>query len=239
MTAPSAGVLAFNDVVAFRGERRILDGISFEVPEHRVTVVAGPSGAGKTTLLRLCNRLDVPKGGHIFYRGIDIATVDPMNLRRRVGIVFQRPVIFPGTVQDNLTVAAPQATRERCRSILEQVSLSLDLLGRQAGTLSGGEAQRLCLARTLLAEPDVLLADEPTSALDPGARLDFESLTRKLLGEGLTVLWVTHDLDQLRRLADRVLFLLDGRIRFEGSPENFGHSPELQGYLSGKTDGTD
>lgn len=193
------------------GAQEILKCVSLDVPEGRVTVLTGPSGSGKTTLLRLCNRLEVPTTGRLLFRGVDIATVDPLVLRRQVGMVFQRPTLFAGTVRDNLRVARPD-TDARYGQALERVGLRPDVLDQQGETLSGGEAQRACLARTLLTDPEVLLMDEPTSSLDAAATRVLEQLTRALVQDGLTVLWVSHDLDQVRRIADQAVVLVDGRI---------------------------
>ncbi len=232
----SDAVLRFEDVVVRRGGMLVLDGVDGAVPEGQVTVVAGPSGAGKTSLLRLCNRLDVPDGGRVDYRGRDVADLDPLRLRRRVGMVFQRARLLPGTVADNLQVAAPDADRDRMGAALERVSLAAAMLDRSGDRLSGGEAQRVCLARTLITDPDVLLADEPTSALDATPKLAFERVTRRLTGDGLTVLWVTHDLDQLRRLADHVLVLIGGQVRYQGDPDGLDHRGELSAFLEGDMD---
>ncbi len=232
----SVAALRFEDVVVRRGDATILAGVDGTVPERQVTVVAGPSGAGKTSLLRLCNRLDVPDRGRVAYRGQDVTELDPLSLRRRVGMVFQTARLLPGTVADNLQVAAPDADRDEMAAALERVSLPAAMLDRPGDGLSGGEAQRVCLARTLITGPDVLLADEPTSALDATPKLAFERLTRQLTADGLTVLWVTHDLAQLRRLADHVLVLLDGRVRYEGGPEGLDHRADLAAFLQGEPD---
>ena len=175
-------------------------------------MVAGASGAGKSTLLRLCNRLEVPTSGTVSYRGHDLQDVDPLDLRRRVGMVFQRAVLFAGTVRDNLEVATPGLDEAGYAEALERVSLDGSFLERQAATLSGGEAQRMCLARTLLTGPETLLLDEPTSALNAEPKLAFERLTQELAEQGVTVLWVTHDLEQLRRLGGRAIYLEGGRV---------------------------
>lgn len=229
-------MLRFEDVVVRRGGMGVLDGVDGSVPEREVTVVAGPSAAGKTSLLRLCNRLDVPDGGRIVYRGHDVVDLDPLRLRRRVGMVFQTARLLPGTVADNLRVAAPDADRDRMAATLERVSLPAAMLNRSGDRLSGGEAQRVCLARTLITDPDVLLADEPTSALDPSPKLAFERLARRLTDDGLTVLWVTHDLAQLRRLANHVLVLIDGQVRYEGVPDRLDRRADLSAFLEGDLD---
>ncbi len=197
-----------------------------------MTVVAGPSGAGKSTLLRLCNRLEVPTSGRICFRGDDVAGLDPRHLRRRVGMVFQRPTPFAGTVRDNLHVAEPELTDAAAADALERAELERSFLDRPAHELSGGEAQRLCLARTLVTRPEVLLMDEPTSALDPQATGALERLGRRFADTGVPVLWVTHDLAQMRRLADRVLVLVDGRIAHDGALATLDDaSPAVRSFL--------
>jgi putative ABC transport system ATP-binding protein len=137
--------------------------------------------------------------------------------------VFQRAPLFPGTVLDNFRVADADIEAGRVIHLLDHVGLSADLLPRDADTLSGGEAQRMCVARAMSTKPEVLLADEPTAALDFDARLVMEDLVRQLADEGLAVIWVSHDTDQLRRLADHVLAIVDGEVAA------FGHLSELDG----------
>jgi putative ABC transport system ATP-binding protein len=196
-------------------------------------VLVGPSGAGKSTLLRLCNRLDVPTSGRVLFRGDDVAGLDPLALRRRVGMVFQRPTPFPGTVMENLRVAEPDLGVDDAVVVLERVRLEPDLLDRPATELSGGEAQRVCLARTLVTQPEVVLMDEPTSSVDRAARLALESLARDLVHDGVSVLWVTHDLDQMRRVADQVVVVIAGRIAHAaGMHEIIEHAPtEVRDFL--------
>ncbi len=199
----------------------LLHSVSAHVHSRDILVIVGPSGAGKSTLLRLGNRLDVASAGAVSLAGTDIATLDPLWLRRRVGMVFQKPSIFPGTVRDNLLVAAPDADDARMISVLVRAGLASTFLERIGDDLSGGEMQRVCIARALLTDPQVLLMDEPTSALDPESRRGIESLARELADEGLGILWVTHDLAQARRLADRTLVLVDGRIATESVAHDF------------------
>lgn len=206
----------FLDVVVERAGMRALDGFSAAVPGHGVTALLGPSGSGKSTLLRLCNRLEVPTSGRVLFCGKDIADLDPLSLRRRVGMCFQRPTPFPGTVADNLRAADPDASDTRMRETLAQVALiesgTGSWLDRDATALSGGEAQRMCLARTLMARPQVLLLDEPTSAVDADAAGVIERAVRELTAaEKIPALWVTHDLAQVDRVADRVLRIDRGR----------------------------
>jgi len=177
-----------------------------------VTVVVGPSGAGKSSLLRLCNRLEVADRGSVRFHGEDVAGMDPLALRRRVGMVFQMPTPFAGTVLENLRVARTDLDPSEAQRVLERVELDATFLARPATELSGGEAQRMCLARTLVTGPEVLLMDEPTSSVDPQATVALEQLARRLLAQGVVCIWVTHDLAQMRRLADRVIVVLDGSI---------------------------
>ncbi|MDQ3850563.1 MAG: ATP-binding cassette domain-containing protein [Actinomycetota bacterium] len=191
---------------------RRLDGLDVRLPGDGLTVVAGPSGSGKSTLLRLCNRLEVPTEGVVRLRGGDVAARDPLALRREVGMVFQRPVTFAGTVRDNLREADPVGDDATFGLLLQRAGLDPRFLDRDAGELSGGEAQRACLARALATGPRVLLMDEPTSSLDGAAARVLERLAGDLVDGGTPVVWVTHDVAQMKRLADHVLRLVDGRV---------------------------
>ena len=236
MTPDGPPLFAFEAVCVEAGGTAILDHVDAAVPDHGITVVAGPSGAGKSTLLRLCNRLEVPTSGTVRFRGDDVARLDPLALRRQVGMVFQRPTLFGGTVRDNLAVAAPGAGDDVWAAALERAALPQSFLDRPAADLSGGEAQRACLARTLVTGPCVLLLDEPTSALDAGPRLAFERLARVLADGGVPVVWVTHDLDQLRRIADQLLVLDRGRVVHHGAASAVDE-PAVAAVLDGGDDG--
>ena len=204
----------------------ILRSIDLVIPANGVTVLAGPSGAGKSTLLRLLNRLDDPVDGEVRWRGRSLTEWAPTELRRQVAMVFQRPPLFAGTVLDNLRVARADVDAERAGHVLEHVGLDPELLDQDADSLSGGEAQRMCVARALLTEPAVLLADEPTAALDRAARATVEDLGRMLADSGVAVIWVSHDTDQLRRLADHVIVLADGAVRAVGHLSELDASPD-------------
>ena len=204
-------LFAFEGVEVERDGVRALDRFTAAVPDGGVTAVFGPSGSGKSTMLRLCNRLEVPTGGRVLFRGDDIADLDPLRLRRRVGMCFQRPTPFPGTVADNLRVADPEASEAQMQDVLARVALTGSWLDRDATALSGGEAQRMCLARTLIARPEVLLLDEPTSSEDAAAARVVEQAVRELADTGLCALWVSHDAAQVARIADRVLRIEHGR----------------------------
>jgi putative ABC transport system ATP-binding protein len=210
-------LFAFESVSVGPPEARRLDGLDARLPEGGLTVVAGPSGSGKSTLLRLCNRLEVPSEGVVRHRGEDVARRDPLVLRREVAMVFQRPVTFAGTVLDNLREADPDCDAARGAELLERAGLAATFLGRDASELSGGEAQRACLARALATDPHVMLMDEPTSALDAKATAVLERLARQLVAGGTPVVWVSHSEEQMRRLADCVLLLAGGRADREGT----------------------
>jgi putative ABC transport system ATP-binding protein len=205
------------------GDATVLDHIDLTVAGTGITVVVGPSGAGKSMLLRLLNRLEVPSEGEIRFRGKPLDTLDPLALRRQVGMVFQRPAPFPGTVRDNLTVADPdpEGGDDDYIAALRSADLGAEFLDRSADELSGGEAQRMCLARTLVTRPSALLMDEPTAALDRDARLRLERTARTLADEGRPLVWVTHDLDQCERLADETVVLVAGRVAQGGIRDRF------------------
>ena len=203
-------LFALDAVTVAGAHRPRLDAVTLELPPEGVTVLQGASGSGKSTLLRLLNRLEAPDAGSVGYRGEDLAARDVLAHRREVGKVFQAPVLFPGTVADNLAVARPA---DEPAGLLARAGLDpAAFLGRDADTLSGGEAQRVCLARALATRPRVLLMDEPTSALDPEATLVIERLAGELADDGISIVLVTHDADQARRVGDRIITLREGRV---------------------------
>jgi putative ABC transport system ATP-binding protein len=211
---PGAPLFSFEQVTVAGDERPRLADVSVVLPDRGITALAGPSGAGKSTLLRCCNRLEAPHAGVVRYRGADIAGLDPLAHRREVGMVFQAPIVFAGTVADNVRVADPGASDLRIAELLMRAALDPGVFaGRDASSLSGGEAQRACLARALATGPHVLLMDEPTSALDQDATLQLEQLMRALSADGVPVLLVTHDEGQLERVADHVVRLAGGRLQ--------------------------
>lgn len=211
-----AATFALDSVVAGPPDAPILREITIDIPCDGITALAGPSGSGKSTLLRLLNRLDSPLSGSISLEGRALEEWDPSELRRRVAMAFQRPPLFPGTVEDNFRVAFSEISVERSGQALERVGLPSDMVSQKAADLSGGEAQRMAIARALLTEPRVLLADEPTAALDSAARRMIEDLGREVAASGIPIVWVTHDTGQLRRLADHVLLLIAGEVRAFG-----------------------
>ena len=205
-------VLALDDVAVVRGEVTVLSGITASVLPGRCTALAGPSGAGKSTLLRLLDRLEEPSSGSVLLHGRPLPSYDVLEVRRRVGLVQQAPVLLGDTVLADLRTGRPALTEAEARELLGRVGLADQALDRATASLSGGEAQRLCLARALAVGPEVLLLDEPTSALDAVAAMSVERVVRSLVAEGLTAVLVSHDLRQARRLADDVIVLRSGRV---------------------------
>lgn len=201
-----------------RGGREVLRGIDAHFGAGKATAIVGPSGAGKTSLLRCLNRLEEPDGGRVLLDGDDVRSLPPTELRRRVGMVFQTPVLFEGGVRANLEYGLDGPREEDLLWALSEAGLKEDFLRRDSSALSVGQAQRVCIARCLVRKPEVLLMDEPTSALDKDAAARVEALIATLVGHGLTIVLVTHNLEQAQRVADRALLLVDGRIAATGSP---------------------
>jgi ABC-type sulfate/molybdate transport systems ATPase subunit len=195
--------------------RNLVDDISLEVQRGEVLAVVGPSGAGKSSFLRLLNRLDEPTAGTVFLEGVDYRQIPPRELRRRVGMVTQRAFLFPGTVYQNVGFGPRQRgevlSEARAGELLASVGLS-GYADRDVANLSGGEAQRVSLARALANSPLALLLDEPTSALDDEAKSQVEGLIGDIIRDtGLTCVVVTHDFAQAARMATRVMMLQEGR----------------------------
>jgi ABC-type iron transport system FetAB ATPase subunit len=186
-----------------RGERVVLRGIDLLVHAGEVTAVVGPSGAGKSSLLRSLVRLDEPHAGRVLVDGRDAAELEPCELRRRVGLVAQAPVMLPGDVRANLAygLAEPSNLEEA----LAATGLDASFMDREARELSGGEASRVAVARALTRDPAALLLDEPTAALHGEATAAIEALVRSLAGRGLAIVLVTHDEGQAGRVADHRL----------------------------------
>ena len=196
---------------------------TFELRRGETLAIVGPSGSGKTSLLRLLNRLDEPTSGTVFLGGVDYRQIAPRDLRRRVGMVTQRPYLFLGTVAENLRFGPRQQGEELPDDRVDELLAGVGLAGyasRNVANLSGGEAQRVSLARTLANAPEVLLLDEPTLALDDDAKAEVEGLMQKVVRDrGLTCVLVTHDTAQAVRLAKRALLIAVGRIVREGPAE--------------------
>ena len=226
------------------GKIEVLKGINTEIHKGEVVVIIGPSGSGKSTFLRTLNLLEEPTGGKIYFEGVDIT--DPkINInkhRQKMGMVFQQFNLFPNmTVLKNMTLAPiklKKATKseaeERALKLLERVGLA-DRANAYPSQLSGGQKQRVAIVRALCMQPDVMLFDEPTSALDPEVVGEVLGVMKKLAEDGMTMVVVTHEMGFAREVADRVLFIDEGIIMEEGTPEEvFGNpkSPRLKDFLS-------
>lgn len=200
--------------------KTIVSDVSFEVGRGEVLGIVGASGSGKSSLLRLLNRLDESTTGTVYLEGKDYRQIQPRELRRRVGMVTQRPFLFPGYVASNLRFGPAQRgeslTDEEVSKLLEQVGLP-GFASHEVSVLSGGEQQRVSLARTLANRPEVLLLDEPTSALDEQSKAGIEELIAAMAHDhGLACILVTHDRDQARRICHGVVLLEAGRVLQSG-----------------------
>jgi putative ABC transport system ATP-binding protein len=202
-------------------DQPILSDISFEIQAGERVAVFGPSGAGKSSLIRLINRLDEPTSGRIWVNGEDYREIPPRRLRRRIGMVMQSPNLFPGTVADNLRFGPATHGETLSGDEIRALLSGVDLAGyekRDVSNLSGGEAQRVNLARTLANKPEALLLDEPTSALDQAAKSEVEETIKSIIkSQHMTFILVTHDQAQVERLAERVLLLEGGHLVADGS----------------------
>ena len=197
------------------GQKVLVNDVNVAVGPAEILAVVGPSGAGKSSFLRLLNRLDEPTAGTVLLEGQDYMSIAPQVLRRRIGMLLQTAYLFPGTIADNIAFGPSQRGETpapaQIASLLERVGLP-GFANRDIGHLSGGEAQRVALARTLANLPEVLLLDEPTSALDPDAVRGVEELIRGLVEERrMACVIVTHDDAQAVRLAARTMIMEAGR----------------------------
>jgi putative ABC transport system ATP-binding protein len=212
MTSGDPALFSLEQVTVRRGGTVLLDRVTCQVPAGACTAVTGPSGSGKTTLLRLLNRLEEPDAGQVLLDGRPLRGLDVLALRRRVALVAQAPVLLTGRVLDELRAGQPGLDEARAAGLLDQVSLPPAMLARGTAGLSGGEAQRLCLARALAARPRVLLLDEPTSALDPVSARAVEQAAQAFTAAGGSVVIVSHDAAQTSRVAAQVLVLHAGQL---------------------------
>ncbi len=213
---------------------RAVDGVSTEVDKGEVVVVIGPSGSGKSTFIRCINGLEVFSEGHVVIDGVDLADkkTNINKLRMEVGMVFQQFNLFPHkTVLENLTLAQ-RRVRKRSKKVAEEKAMELlekvgipEKAGEYPSRLSGGQQQRVAIARALAMEPKVMLFDEPTSALDPEMVGEVLDVMKQLAREGMTMVVVTHEMGFAREVADRVLFMDEGKIVEVGTPEHFFTEP--------------
>lgn len=225
------------------GENEVLKGIDLDVAAGEVVVIIGPSGSGKSTFLRCLNLLEQPTGGVIEFEGQNILDkgISIDQLRQKMGMVFQSFNLFPHmTVLENLTISplkvkkeTPETARTNAKALLRQVGLA-DKADAYPASLSGGQQQRIAIARALAMEPDVMLFDEPTSALDPEMVGEVLAVMQSLAEKGMTMVVVTHEMGFAREVADRVIFMDQGIIQEQGSPDEvFGapQNPRTQDFL--------
>ena len=217
------------------GEIKALDGVTADIRKGEVVVVIGPSGSGKSTFLRCLNLLEVPTGGQVLFEGVDITDKKAdINLhRRKMGMVFQHFNLFPHmTILKNMTLApvkllqkSQAEAEEKAKALLERVGLA-DRANAYPSQLSGGQKQRIAIVRALCMDPEVMLFDEPTSALDPEMVGEVLEVMKELAKEGMTMVVVTHEMGFAREVADRVIFMADGKIVEEGRPEEIFSAPQ-------------
>ena len=217
------------------GKVEVLKGINIDIKKGEVVVIIGPSGCGKSTFLRTLNLLEEPTGGHIYFEGTDITSKHAnINLhRQKIGMVFQQFNLFPHmTLLKNMTLApmkllkvSKEDAEKRAMELLERVGLA-DRANSYPSQLSGGQKQRVAIVRALCMQPDVMLFDEPTSALDPEMVGEVLEVMKSLANEGMTMAIVTHEMGFAREVADRVIFIDEGVIAEEGTPEEIFKNPK-------------
>lgn len=222
----------------------VLKGISTTIKKGDVLALIGPSGCGKSTFLRSLNLLEIPTAGHVLFEGTDLTdpSVDINHVREKIGMVFQQFNLFPNmTILENITLApvklgkmAKEEANTRAMELLKRIGLA-DKAGAYPAQLSGGQKQRIAIVRSLAMDPDIILFDEPTSALDPEMVGEVLAVMQELAEDGMTMVVVTHEMGFAREVANRVMFINDGVIQEEGTPQEiFGNpkSQRLQEFLS-------
>jgi len=228
-------VIHVNNLYKSFGKNDVLKGIDEHIEKGEVVVVIGPSGSGKSTFLRCLNLLEEPTSGQIIFEGNDITDkkVDINKIREKMGMVFQQFNLFPHkTVLQNLTIApvkvkglSKEQAEKKAMELLKRVGLT-DKAKAYPSSLSGGQKQRIAIARALAMEPDVMLFDEPTSALDPEMVGEVLSVMKDLAKEGMTMVVVTHEMGFAREVGDRILFMDNGNIVEQGTPEEIFSNPK-------------
>ena len=226
------------------GKIKALDGVSTQIHQGEVVVIVGPSGSGKSTFLRCMNLLEIPTGGQILFKEVDITDkkVDINIHRQKMGMVFQHFNLFPHmTVLENMTLApmhllkqSKEEAESKAMSLLQRVGLA-DRADAYPSQLSGGQKQRIAIVRALAMEPEVMLFDEPTSALDPEMVGEVLEVMKELARNGMTMVCVTHEMGFAKEVATRVIFMDEGKILEEGTPEEIFSAPKhprLQDFLS-------
>ena len=244
MNVNENALIQVQDLKKSFGTQVVLDGITTEIDQGEVVAIIGPSGCGKSTFLRSLNLLEEPTSGTILFEGTDITdkSVDINKMRQKIGMVFQQFNLFPNyTIQNNITLApvklglmTQQEAEKKAKELLERVGLP-ERANDYPSQLSVGQKQRIAIARALAMNPDVMLFDEPTSALDPEMVGEVLELMRELARDGMTMVVVTHEMGFAREVANRVLFIDEGKIQEENTPEEFfanPKNPRLREFLS-------
>ena len=210
-------ILEFKDVSYTHNEKNILENISIEIDLGDFISIVGHSGSGKSTFLKLCSDLITPTDGYIKYKDKYFSDYDPIELRKNIAYCFQTPYLFGDTVMDNISFTYSIRNKKidlgRVNKLFSMFNLNEDYLEKEVLNLSGGEKQRIALIRSLLFNPEVLLLDEVTSALDVDNTLVVESVINSLNEKGTTILWVTHNIEQSRKYANKVLTIDTGKIK--------------------------
>lgn len=230
-------LLEVRDLKKNFGDHQVLRGISTKITQGEVVAIIGPSGCGKSTFLRSLNLLEVPTGGSVIFEGNEITApgTDVDKVRQKIGMVFQQFNLFANlSIKDNITLApiklglmSKEEAEKRAKELLERVGLP-DKAESYPAMLSGGQKQRIAIARSLAMNPDVMLFDEPTSALDPEMVGEVLELMKELAADGMTMVVVTHEMGFAREVATRVLFIDEGVIREENTPQEFFANPKNQ-----------
>lgn len=228
-------LIKVNNLQKHYGDLRALDGVTTEIDKGEVVVIIGPSGSGKSTFLRSLNLLEEPTDGEIIFEGVNMMdkSVDINKHRQKMGMVFQHFNLFPHmTIMKNVTIApiklrgmSKENAEKRAHELLERVGLA-NRADSYPSQLSGGQKQRIAIVRALCMEPDVMLFDEPTSALDPEMVGEVLDVMKSLAKDGMTMVVVTHEMGFAREVADRVIFMADGKILETGTPEEIFSNPK-------------
>ena len=224
-------MLEIKDIHKNFGKTKVLKGVNLNVSEKDIVVIIGPSGSGKSTLLRVINELEKPNKGQIIFEGKAFTNID--EYRKKVGMVFQHFNLFPHlTVLDNLILAPVKLKIKNkedaiieARKLLKDVGLS-DKENTYPSNLSGGQKQRIAIIRTLMMDPKIILFDEPTSALDPEMVEEVLELMKKLAKDGMTMIVVSHEMKFAREVATKMIFMVDGKIEEEGTPNQIFEHPK-------------
>ena len=232
--------LEFKEVRYDIEDTAIIKAVTGQIPKGKVTALIGPSGAGKTTLLKLCNGLISPAAGDIYIEGTSINEQSPIDVRRHVGIVLQSSPMVKGTVRDNialpLELRGQQLSEEQAVATMKRVGLKESVLDQDARDLSGGQQQKVSIARTLLNNSTILLLDEITSSLDPTSLQEIEQVIIRLHEtENITIVWITHNLQQASRIGENFWVLVDGELRVAGDRKEVGASedPDVRQFVNG------